>query len=669
MSAELLTAAAGSTRSPALVRCAALNRREEIGMWNSLRLVRSALVIAWAAAVAAPTIASAQDQVSAADRTKAEAEARAQAIERNTRENARQLTLYDKEGKVVATVGDRGLYNQPVLSPDATRVAVIKADLAKETNDLWIVDIASGRGTQITTSKSREPVQAPAWSPDAKYVGYVGLRGSRYGIYRKLTTGEGDEELIYQHAGGPIVLTDWSLDGKVLSFYASDLSGSTLYLVPVDGDRKPVEVTHSESQVVAARLSPDGRWLAYRSNEKDNRDQIFVRAVPAPGASKDAPVGKWQVSTDGGEGMVWWRRDGKELYYIGPERSVMAVEVRAGQDFEFSKPRLLFKAPASIPATGNPGAFGSVSRNGERVVFVVPPGQPLRQLTIFDRTGKVIRKVGEPGIYNQPSMSPDGSKIVAMRVDQQTDLTDIWTYDVASGKGTAVTSTREGENAPIWLPDGQRIAYVTARGNVNTASIYRKAATGQGTEEQLFRYTPGAGMVLTDFSADGKFLTFDGGGIILVVPLSGDDALKRQGVDFARSEYEAGLGRFSPDGKFLAYGSNETGRFEVFVRPFDASSASAAGEQKWKISGDGAMGGITWSRDGRELYYLSEERSTQEIKVMAVEIKTSPSFGASAPKVLFRLKGPLPGNPGQWKISPDGQQFVFAVPVEAVGTK
>ena len=176
-------------------------------------------------------------------------------------------------------------------------------------------------------------------------------------------------------------------------------------------------------------------------------------------------------------------------------------------------------------------------------------------------------------------------------------------------------------------------------------------------------------MVLTDVSPDGKFVSFDGGGIILVVPLTGDDPLKRQGVDFARSEYEAGLGRFSPDGRFVAYGSNETGRFEVFVRPFDAAAATASGEQKWKVSGDGAMGGITWSRDGRELYYLSEERPTSEIKVMAVEIKTSPTFEATAPKVLFRLKAPLPGNPGQWKISPDGQRFVFAVPVEPPSTR
>ena len=108
-----------------------------------------------------------------------------------------------------------------------------------------------------------------------------------------------------------------------------------------------------------------------------------------------------------------------------------------------------------------------------------------------------------------------------MRVDPQTDTTDIWTYDVMSGKGTAVTATRDGENAPVWLPDGQRVAYVSTR-NTNYSSIYRKAANGQGTEEQLFRYTPGQGWCSPTSPPDGKFVSFDGGGIILVVPLTGE---------------------------------------------------------------------------------------------------------------------------------------------------
>jgi Tol biopolymer transport system component len=615
----------------------------------------------------APSLA--QTQVPPADqdeRARTEAADRARAIARATQENARRLTVFDKQGTVVAVLPETGLYNQPVFSPDRSRVAVITSDLQKETNNLVVIDLATGTATPITDAKAREAVQSPAWSPDGTQVAYVALRGSRYGIYRKPSGGAGEEESLYQHAGGPIVLTDWSLDGRVLSFYAADLSGGTLYLLPLDGDRQAVEVTRSESQILAARLSPDSRYLAYRSNET-GRNEIFVRAVP-PAGSKEPVTGKWQISSDGGLGMVSWRRDGQELYYLGPERAVMAVAVKTGSDFEFSRPRLLFKAPDSIPVAGTPGGLGNVSRDGERVIFAVPPAPPLRQLAVFDRQGKVVARIGTPGMYLQPAMSPDGSKVAFMKQDSQTGNVDIWTMELGSGAATAVTTDALPDNAPIWLPDGTHVAYVSTRGSYS--SVYRKASNGQGAEEQLFRYTPGAGMALTDVSADGKFLTVDGGGVVLVVPLTGGDVLKREGVDFARSEFEAGSARFSPDGRFIAYGSNETGRFEVYVRPFDAAVASAAGETKWQISKDGAMGGIFWRQDGKELYYLSEDRESSEVKVMAVAVASGQAFQAQAPTVLFRLPGPLPGNPGQWKnISQDGQRFVFAMPVTAAAAR
>jgi Tol biopolymer transport system component len=600
------------------------------------------------------------------DRARVEAAARERAIARAIDQNASQLTLFDRQGKVVGSVGPRGLYTQPVLSPDRSRIAVIVPDLRRQTNDLWVVDIASGTRTQITTSQPREPVTAPAWSPDAKSVAYVGLRGSRYGLYRKPSDGTGTEELIYEHQGGPIVLTDWSLDGKFLSFYASDLARSSLFLLPIEGTRQPLEVAQSDKQIVAARLSPDNRYLAYRSNE-NGRDEIFVREVPPSGSSPDATVGKWQISTDGGTGMVWWRRDGRQLYFLGPARAVMYVDVKADRNFEFSRPKRLFTAPDSIPLAGNPGGLGSVSRDGERIVFAVPPGGGLRQITVFDREGKIVKRVGEPGLYVQPSMSPDGSRLAVMRQDPRSGVMDIWVLDVASGKATPVTSDPEPENAPVWL-DSTHVAYVSMRQNY--ATVYRKAWTGQGAEEPLFRYTPGAGLVLTDVSPDGAFVSADGGAIVLVIPLTGQDPSARDAVDFARSEYEAGSGRFSPDGKFVAYGSNETGQFEVYVRPFDAATGSAAGEEKWKISDGGAVGGIVWRRDGKELFYLTEVPGSSDLSVMAVDISTASRFESGTPKELFRVKGPLPGNPGQWKhISPDGQRFVFAVPVPASTTR
>jgi Tol biopolymer transport system component len=596
--------------------------------------------------------------------TEEQAAARARAIARAIEENARELTVFDRQGTVRRTVGEPGIYNQPVFSPDRTRVAVIRVDLDEETNDLWVMDVATGREVQITESKPREPVSAPVWSPDGRQIAYAALRDSYFGAYRQASNGEGEPELLYQHPGGQFILTDWSLDGRFLVFSASDLSGGRLYVLPVEGDRQVVEVARSESQIIAPRMSPDGRYLAYRSNET-GRNEIFVRAVPPPG-EPDAPVQKWQLSTEGGLGMVFWRQDGKELYYFGPDRSVMAAQVDTDQGFEFGPPRPLFKLPDSIPVTGTPGGLGNVSRDGERVVFAVPPAPRLRQLTVYDRAGDVLSRVGEPGLYNQPALSPDGSRVAVMRQDPQNGTTDIWAFEVATGKSTPVTSDAEPNNAPIWMPDGAHVAYVSTRDAFS--SIYRKAWNGEGDEEMLYRYTPGAFMALTDFSADGRFAAFDGGGLVLVVPLVGTDPLAREAVDFGREEYEIGLGRFSPDMHFMAFGSNETDRFEIYVRPFDPATGEAVGDEKWQISKDGAIGGVFWRQDGRELYYLSPDIDTDEVKVMAVAVTTSPAFQAGTPWELFRLKGPLPGNPGQWKnISPDGQRFVFAMPVPRPG--
>ena len=602
-----------------------------------------------------------------ADKAKELAAERVRNAARTLEQNGRTVTLFDRTGKVVSTLAERHIFNQPVLSPDRARVAVIKPDLVNETADLWVYDLATSKGIQITATKPRETAQAPAWSPDARYVAYVSLRGSRYNIYRKPSDGSGQEELLYSHEGTPIVLTDWSLDGRYMSFYASDLGGSTLYLLPVEGDRKPFEVVKSEKEILGARLSPDSRLLAYRSDET-GRNETWVRSVPPPG-TQDAKVDRWQISTDGGYGMVWWRRDGRELYYFGPDRTVMVVEVTPGSTpSPFGKPRPMFQAPASIPPTGNPGAFGSASRDGERFVFAVPPVPPLRQLTMFDRQGNVVNRIGAPGIYVQPTLAPDGTKLAVMRANPQTGDNDIWVFDVATGKSTPVTSDDVPENAPVWF-DNTRIAYVSMRNNF--ASIYRKAWNGTGAEEQLFRYTAGAGLMLTDFSPDGRFAMVDGGAIVLSIPLSGSDPLKREAVDFARSEFEAGAGRFSPDGKFVAFGSNDTGRFEVYVRPFNASTGEASGEHKWKISNDaGVAGGINWRQDGKELYFVVNDNAANVIKVMAVDITSSPEFKAGAPRELFRLPGPLPGNPPQWKhVSADGERFVFAVPVSTASTR
>ena len=615
----------------------------------------------------APPLAGADDQVS----DKAQA-AKAERIARRFERDARVLTVFDRAGKVTHTVGEKGMYHQPVLSPDGTRVAVTKADLEAESTDLWVLELSTGDSNRITSSQPTERVHSPIWSPDGSHVAYVALRGSYFGIYRQPSNGQGEEELIYQHPGGAINLTDWSMDERFLSFYWWDLSGGILYLLPLDSDGQAIqaiEVARSESSIVAARLSHDSRFLAYRSDET-GKNEIFVRSVNLVGGANAASE-KWQVSTEGGLGMVSWRRDGRELYYLGADRGVMAVQVNIAQGFEFGRPTLLFKAPDSIPIhrfleqhLGIRDELGNVSRDGQQVVFAVPPMPTLQQITVLDRQGNVLHRVGEPGLYRNPSLSPDGTRVAVIRNDLQGNV-GIWTFDIASGHGTPLTNDSTADfHAPIWSPDGRYVAYVNSVSTRwNFASIYRKAGDGTGDEEQLFRYTPGAWMTLTDWSTDGKFLTFhdDCEGVLHVVSLARDqNALERPAIEWLRDEYNVAQARLSPDSRFMAYLSDETevDIYEVYVHPF-APEAGAGGANPVQVSNAGALGMIFWRQDGKELFYL-----TPDWEVMAVNVTTTPTFQAETPRLLFTLPGHLVGDPLQWKnVSRDGQRFVFAIDV------
>jgi Tol biopolymer transport system component len=202
------------------------------------------------------------------------------------------------------------------------------------------------------------------------------------------------------------------------------------------------------------------------------------------------------------------------------------------------------------------------------------------------------------------------------------------------------------------------VAYVSTREGYS--SIYRKLADGSGAEELLFRYTPGAGMVLTDWSLDGRFLTFSSDALLLVDLDPKVPALERKAIEWLREEYDVTQGRFSPDGRHIAFLSNEADgeTMDVYVRAFDAGKPEAPAGPAIRVSKDGALGMIFWRQDNKEMYFL-----TRTWDVMAVEVSTAPTFKSGTPARLFKLPGPLAGNPRQWKnVSRDGQRFIFAMP-------
>jgi WD40-like Beta Propeller Repeat len=273
------------------------------------------------------------------------------------------------------------------------------------------------------------------------------------------------------------------------------------------------------------------------------------------------------------------------------------------------------------------------------------------QLTIFDRSGNVVSRVGEPASYTQPAFSPDGTRIAVIRTEPESGNQGVWTLDVATGKATAVATDETAKAAPVWSPDGKQIAYIVIRENVQ--HIYRKAANGTGAEELLYRNSGSQGLVLTDWSADGRFICFWApNDTMYLLPVDKADG-DRKPIELKRPDFFGRGGRLSPDGKYLAYNSNASGKFEVYVRPMDTTgNASASAGQ---ISKDGGVGGIVWRRDGKEIFFLSGNA------IMAVDLGGGPSQPGT-PTSLFRFPSPI-GAPAQLStiVSADGQRFVQAV--------
>jgi Tol biopolymer transport system component len=637
---------------------------------------RGVIVFASAALSVVCLVGVSGQELSAEAKEKAAAEAKAKRDALTFENNARTIVFYDRSGKRTGSLGERELYRKAVMSPDRSRVAIFKSDLANESGDVFVLDVATGASTRLTTSARTEWVSAPVWSPDSSRIAYVAMRKGQEGIYVRPSIGQGPEELLYKNPSAFLNLSDWSSDGRFLTFAMSDMSGGRLFTLPLEGgaDRKPAEIFRSELQIFDPRFSPDGRFLSYLMVDKANRGEVFVRPVD-PAASG----GPWQIS-EGSFALdvrpvplrgAFWRGDGRELYYLARDQAVMVAEVSTSPTFSFTKPKVLFRQESNVP-----DRLAFVSADGERFLAFPPPrSQQLQQITIFNRQGEPVQKVGEPGLYSSPSFSPDAARLLVKKNDLQTGQADLWTIDLATGTNTRITNDTFPKENSVWSADGKYIYYSSFRNE--DFPVHRRASDGSGDEELVFSYTPGAFVAVSDISPDGKILVCNSGGTILFVPLTGDLAARKE-IEFLREEFFDGFGRLSPDGRFMAFLSDETRPEggEVYVRTIDAAR-SQPGDGKWRVSTAGAAGVpgddfnfaamLHWRADGKELFFRGLNLEANELLMMSVDVATSPTFTAAAPKLLFKLPGPIGNTLGN--ISRDGQRFVFAVNVPAAGTR
>lgn len=283
-------------------------------------------------------------------------------------------TWFDRDGKNLGTVGEPGHYYVLVLSQDGTKAGVGLTD-ASGKQDLWVLDLMRGTRTRLTSDPGR-PTN-PLFSADGARVVFESTRTTNMGFYRKASSGAGEEEVLIP-SGGSTVLTDWSKDGRYLA-YARSGPGTLndLWIIPMEGDHKPFPFLRTPFNELGARFSPDGRWIAYYSNESGKSAIYVKRFIAEPNGGASTAAGKWIISRNGGVGMIHWRRDGKELYYLGADSKVMAVDVSAtGNDFEAGVPRALFSVPEIfVRRSPVPGNLADVTPDGKRFLFALPVEQ------------------------------------------------------------------------------------------------------------------------------------------------------------------------------------------------------------------------------------------------------------------------------------------------------
>jgi serine/threonine protein kinase/Tol biopolymer transport system component len=280
-----------------------------------------------------------------------------------------QLTWFDRSGTATGTLGAPGAIQWPAISPDGGTVAVDRVDQPTGVVDVWLHDLARGTVSRFTFGPKTN--QFPVWSPDGRHIAFVSLRDALGHVYQRATAGAAQDEVLGQPLGEPPRNTradDWSRDGRYLieelARFSNSKTGSDIWVLPLFGDRKPFPYLQTEFQETSAKLSPNGQWLAYVSDET-KRNEVYVQSFPAPG-------GKWQVSTSGGN-LPIWSRDGNELFFIGADRKLMAVDVKSraskdtsGKDvatFEAGVPKPLFETRLGF------GAWYDVSKEGR---FLMP---------------------------------------------------------------------------------------------------------------------------------------------------------------------------------------------------------------------------------------------------------------------------------------------------------
>jgi eukaryotic-like serine/threonine-protein kinase len=512
------------------------------------------------------------------------------------------------------------------LSPDGRRLAVVAAGDGPPR--LWLRSLDE---TDAQPIAGTEGAEYPFWSADSRSIGFFASNK----LYRIDIAGGQPEFLANAPSGRGGA---WNADGTIV--FAAAATSALSRIRASGGDLAPVTRLDSPQQTSHRfpQFLPDNHHFLFYVQGSPETSGVYLGSLDS-GEPKRLTAAETAGACLPPDWVVFVR-----------EGALVARRLDVARGRLTGDPVRLAD-PIGYDSAYNVGGF-SVSADG---LVAYRAGGGRHQLTWFDRTGKAVGVAGESDSSNLlfPELSSDGRRVAVQRTVQ--DNTDVWLMDLVRGGSTRLTFDAAIDTTPVWSPDGTQIAFSSNRKGVN--DLYLKPSSGVGTEE-LFLETPNY-KTPQDWSKDGRFLLYTQldsktGQDLWVLEMTGKERKPRVVVNTPADESRA---QFSPNGRWVAYDTNESGRFEIVVQPFPEPG------RKWQLS---TSGGIAprWRADGKELYFIAPDGKLMAVSVAA----SSTTFEAGTPAALFPTRIVTTPNPkNQYAVSRDGR-FLINQPVEESST-
>ena len=517
------------------------------------------------------------------------------------------------------------------LSPDGQSLAFVTRGPSGDTS-LWIRSLASVDARQLGGT---EDASFPFWSPDGKSIGFFAG-----GKLRKVDAAGGPPISLADATADPRGGT-WMPDGTII-FAPNTLT--PLQRVPAAGGKvSDLTTLNAEIGQTSHRwpsMLPDGKsFLYFGRGLVVERQGVYVASIdnPEPTFLVPSPVSGSYTEVDG-NGYLLFVREG----------TLMMQRFDASNRALSGEATPLIEDILSFPGEVGPTAYTAVSAVAGNLVFRTGDQQTTR-LTWYDRAGKLIEAINEPAGYHEPSISKDGGKVLYGRNEGESQQ-DVFLHDLVRGSRTRLTFDAASDSTGVLSPDETSVVFFSNRGE--TQGIYRKSTSGAGNDEPLW-LDARSGTFPDSWSRDGKYIVCDKNGgprtkvDLWILPTTPGE----QPFPYLATEFEEAHAQFSPDGRWIAYTSNESGRAEVYVQSFPI------GGGKWQVSttgGDQAQ----WRSDGKELLYIAADNS-----LMTVAVSTSDSgIDVGRPTNLFAALipgGGLTDDRNHFAVSPDGQRILL----------